>query len=397
MPFHFNFPRQESPSVRWGRNAGLLRFALVSILEMCHIVLMKLTAKAKLMATAGQAVFLRQTMVAANKACNHISEQAWQARSFGQYSLQKLLYKSVRASFGLSAQVAIQCIVKVADAYRLDRTKKRKFRSLGAITYDSRILTWFTDKQFVSIWTVGGRLKIPYACGERQKELLGSQQGETDLILMDGQFYLHTTCNVENPEPGDFDDVIGVDRGIVNIATLSDGTNFASNHLLSVRSRYRRIRKKLQTKGTKSAKRLLKERNRKEKRFAAHVSHVTSKAIVARAKDTNCAPALEELTGIRARTTVRKKQRATHHSWGFHQPARFIDYKAERAGVPVVYIDPGNTSRECSSCGHVARANRKSQGLFSCVMCGRTLPADLNIAVRGRAVVNRPYAAGLTA
>ncbi|MFA5616856.1 MAG: hypothetical protein WDK95_08360, partial [Syntrophorhabdaceae bacterium] len=77
---------------------------------------MKLTAKAKLMATAGQAVFLRQTMVAANKACNHISEQAWQARSFGQYALQKLLYKSVRASFGLSAQVAIQCIVKVADA-----------------------------------------------------------------------------------------------------------------------------------------------------------------------------------------------------------------------------------------------------------------------------------------
>ena len=362
---------------------------------------MKLTAKVKLTPATEQKDALKKTMVTANRACNYISERAWQTGSFGQYSLQKLLYKTVKASFGLSAQVAIQCIVKVADAYKLDRKKQRKFRALGAITYDSRILTWYTEKEFVSIWTVGGRLRIPYACGERQKELLMTQQGETDLILMDGEFYLHTTCNVENPEPGDFGDIIGVDRGIVNIATLSTGKNFASNHLLSIRNRYRRIRKKLQANRTNSAKRLLKQRNRKEMRFATHVNHVVSKSIVAEAKGTNCALALEELTGIRTRTTVRKKQRATHHSWAFSQLAQFIEYKAELAGIPVVYTDPRNTSRECSSCGHTEKANRRTRDVFSCVMCGHTLPADvnaaMNIAARGRAAVNRPYAAGLTA
>ncbi|MCR4293641.1 MAG: transposase [Candidatus Kuenenia sp.] len=362
---------------------------------------MKLTCKVKLITDIEQAKSLEDTIVTSNKTCNFISEQAWQNKIFGQYNLQKLLYHTIKKQFTLTAQVVIQCIVKVVDAYKLDNKTQRKFKLLGAITYDSRILSWKTEKQFVSIWTVDGRLKIPYVCGKRQKELLNFQQGETDLVLIDGKFYLHTTCNIETPEPKDFKDVIGVDRGIKNIATLSSGDNFTSNHLLSVRCRYRNIRKKLQKKGTVSAKRLLKKRNKKETRFATHTNHVISKAIVTKAKDTKSSIALEDLKGIRERTTVKKKQRATHHSWGFHQLAKFIEYKALLAGVPVVYIDPRNTSRECISCGYIDKANRKSQSLFSCVRCGHTANADQNaamvIANRGRAALNQPYATSLTA
>lgn len=362
---------------------------------------MKLTAKVKLLPTTEQGNALKQTILIANKACNHISEQSWQDKVFGQYNLQKLLYKTIKITYNLTAQVVIQCICKVADAYKLDNKKQRVFKKLGAITYDNRILSWKTDKQIVSIWSVDGRLKIPYVCGDRQKELLKFQQGETDLVLIDGVFYLHTTCNIETPKPEDFTDVIGVDRGIRNIATLSTGDNFASNHLLSVRCRYRNIRKKLQKKRTVSAKRLLKKRNKKETRFATHTNHVISKAIVAKAKDTKQSIALEDLKGIGKRTTVRKKQRATHHSWGFNQLAQFIEYKALLAGVPVVYIDPRNTSRECFLCGYIDKSNRKSQSVFSCVKCGHTDHADLNaamiIANRGRAALNQPYATSLTA
>ena len=362
---------------------------------------MKLTAKAKLLPDKEQAVFLKQTILVCNKACNHISEKAWTDKVFGQYNLQKLLYGTIKETFILTAQIVIRCIGKVADAYKLDKKTQRKFKPLGAITYDSRILSWKTEKQIISIWTVGGRLKIPYVCGERQKELLNFQQGETDLVLIDGKFYLHATCNIETPTPGDFKDVLGIDRGIKNIATLSTGDNFTSNHLLSVRCRYRSIRKKLQKKGTVSAKKLLKKRNKKETRFATHTNHVISKTIVAKAKDTKSSIALEDLQGIRGRTTVRKKQRAAHHSWGFHQLAKFIEYKALLAGVPVIYIDPRNTSRECISCGHIEKANRKSQSLFSCKKCGYTANADINAAMvisnRGRAALNQPYATSLTA
>lgn len=360
---------------------------------------MKLTAQIKLVTDPNTANALKQTMLVANEACNYISEKAWKSKTFGQYKLQKLLYKNVKKMFSLSAQVVIQCIVKVVDSYKLDKKRQRRLKSLGAITYDCRILSWYTDKQFVSIWTTQGRLKVPYVCGERQKQLLKSQQGETDLVLIDGIFYLHTTCNIEQPEPKDFKDIIGIDRGIVNIATLSTGENFASNHLLSVRCRYRRLRKKLQKKNTVSAKRLLKKRSRKESRFARHTNHVISKRIVAVAKDTNCAVALEDLKGIRARTTVRKEQRATHHNWGFHQLASFIDYKAQRDGVQVFYVDPRNTSRECSRCGCIDKANRKSQSVFLCKRCGYTANADINAAcvIASRAAVNQPYATSLVA
>lgn len=362
---------------------------------------MKLTAKVKLITDSEQAEFLKQTLLTANKACNFISEQSWKDNVFGQYNLQKLLYHIIKEKFNLTAQVVIQCIIKVVDSYKLNKDTQRKFKLLGAITYDSRILSWKTNKQFISIWTTNGRLKIPYLCGERQKELLKLQQGETDLVLIDGVFYLHTTCNIENPIPEDFKDVIGVDRGIKNIATLSTGDNFAANHLLSVRCRYRNIRKKLQKKGTISAKRLLKKRNKKEMRFATHTNHVISKAIVAKAEDTKSSIILEDLKNIRKRTTVRKQQRATHHSWGFHQLAQFIEYKAILAGVPVLYIDPRNTSRECIACGYIDKANRKSQSIFSCVKCGYTANADINaamvIANRGRAafkpaIHNKPHA-----
>ncbi|WP_037871692.1 IS200/IS605 family accessory protein TnpB-related protein, partial [Streptomyces sp. NRRL S-813] len=57
--------------------------------------------------------------------------------------------------------------------------------------------------------------------------------------------------------------------------------------------------------------------------------------------------ALEELTGIRERVRLRKPQRATHSSRSFAQLGQFIAYKARRAGVPVVYVDPAYTSRTC--------------------------------------------------
>src|SRR5438105_9097196 len=140
-------------------------------------------AQVKLQPTKEQARLLKQTTEQANAACNAISEIAWKMKTLKQYDLQKLLYKKIRVKFSLSAQVVIQCIKKVADAYKLDTEKKRTFKPLGSIAYDDRILTYRTDKQFITIWTVGGRQHISYLCGERQKKLLQSRQGESDLVF----------------------------------------------------------------------------------------------------------------------------------------------------------------------------------------------------------------------
>jgi IS605 OrfB family transposase len=351
---------------------------------------MKLTVTVKLQPTPEQVDALRQTLLAANAAANAISAYAWKEQTFGQYQLHKLLYYPIRATSGLSAQVVVRLFAKVADAYKLDHKRQRVFRPLGSIAFDERILSWGRDT--VSIWTVAGRQRIPFLCDERARRLLTAQQGETDLIYRDGQWYLATTVNYTEPPPGEADDLLGVDLGITNIATDSDGHIYSGKQVNGLRRRHARLRAKLQRKGTRAAKRLLHKRRRKETRFASWVNHNLSKKLVTHAKDTQRAIALEDLKGIRVRITVRKAQRRIHHSWAFYQLRSFIEYKARMVGVPVVLVDPRNTSRTCPAYGCIDKANRPSQSKFLCVQCGFAGLADHIAAmnIRSRAAVNRP-------
>jgi len=353
---------------------------------------MKLTAQVKLLTSSKQAELLKQTLEMTNAAANYISGLAWEQKIFKQFSLQKICYYATREKFKLTAQIVIRVIAKVADAYKVDKDVMRVFKPLGAISYDSRILSYNIETSTVSIWTLSGRQTIPFVCGERQRELLQGQRGESDLCFVDGKFYLMAVCNVETPEPKDVDSYLGIDMGIANIAVDSDGTIFQGKSVKEVRYRHRKLRQKLQKKGTKSSRRLLRNRSGKEKRFATWTNHNVSKAIVTKAKDTGRGIAIEELGGIRDRVTVRRSQKVTLHSWSFFQLRIFLWYKAQLSGVPIVAVDPRNTSRTCPSCGHIDKANRKTQSCFSCVSCGFSGLADHIAAVNisGRAVVNRP-------
>jgi len=353
---------------------------------------MRLTAKVKLQPSMEQHVQLLRTLEEANAACNHISQRAWDEQTFKQFPIHRLTYREVRNQFGLSAQMVVRCIAKVADSYKVDRDTMRVFKPHGAIAYDSRILRWLVDEQEVSIWAIGGRQPISFVCGERQLELLQAQRGESDLCYIGGEFYLFATCDVEPLEPVDVEGFLGVDLGIVNIAVDCDNNTYAGNHINRMRERYARQRAQLQAKGTKSARRKLKQLSGAEARFRHDVNHRIAKRLVQLAKDTGRGIALEDLSGIRDRATVRKSQRRLHHSWAFYDLRKKIEYKAELAGIPVVLVDPRNTSRTCPVCGCVDKRSRKSQAEFSCIRCGYSAPADY-IAARNiarRAAVTQP-------
>jgi putative transposase len=141
-------------------------------LKACDTVVVKLIAQVKLIPTKEQAKLLKQTIASANACCDAISELAFHSQTFGQYAIHQAFYSQIRQQWPLAAQIVVRCIAKVADAYKLDKKALRKFKPLGAIAYDDRILTWKTQKQTVNIWTVEGRQLIPYVCGQRQKQLL---------------------------------------------------------------------------------------------------------------------------------------------------------------------------------------------------------------------------------
>jgi len=356
---------------------------------------MRLTIQLKLLPTPDQADALRRTLMQANAACDYISQVAWETQTFRQFPIHRLTYQAARETFGLAAQLAVRCIAKVADAYKLDRKVQRTFAPMGAVAYDERILSFAMPDSSISIWTLNGRQAIPFVCGERQRALLPFRRGESDLAFVRGDWYLFATAEVETPEPIDVDDVLGIDLGVTNIAVDSDGTIYSGKANKKVRYRHRRLRNKLQRLGTLGSRRRLRILAGQEARFAKQINHCISKGIVAKAKRTKRAIAVEDLTHIRTRVRARRSQRATLHSWSFAQLQAFIAYKAVGCGVPMHRVDPRNTSRTCPKCGHVAKANRKTQSSFVCLSCGFAGLADRiaaeNIRVLGRAFVNTPY------
>ncbi len=375
-----------------------------------------MVAQVKLLpASAHDADALAATLRACNRAANVASEVAFRTGKDRRNVLQEAVYYRLRADFGLGAQPVVRVVKKVCDAYatlranvragnygpvgskrrmRVEESKCIKFREDAAQPYDDRILTWNLDQRTVSVWTLAGRLKgIPFACSPQALKLLGSRKGESDLVMRDGMFFLIATIEVPEPEVYEPNGFLGVDLGIVNIATTSDGIVMSGRQVNRYRQRQRDLRQKLQKKRTKSAKRRLKAVRRREARYATQRNHIIAKKLVYTAERTSRGVALEDLGGIRQRVTARKDQRARLHSWAFAQLGSFVEYKARRAGVPVVHVDPRNTPRQCSQCQHIHRGNRVDQARFACRSCGIVLHADhngsRNIAHRGEAVWQR--------
>ncbi|WP_369249818.1 RNA-guided endonuclease InsQ/TnpB family protein [Streptomyces sp. R41] len=370
---------------------------------------MKLVVRVKLLPTPEQASALGATLLACNRAAIHVSRVAFEQGVTSRNELQTLVYAEVKAAFGLSAQPAVRVVKKVVDAYATLRAnlaagnlgksgskRYRKaagqavvFRPEAAQPFDDRCLSWQLDAGTVSIWTIGGRLKgLGFTCSPDQlKTLVQYRKGESDLVQAGGKWFLVATCEVpEQPvyEPVDW---IGVDRGIVNLATTSEGANYQGRRLGRYRRWQARKRTELQAKGTRSAKRRLAQRACREQRHATHVNHRISKEIVAVAQRTGRGIAVEQLDGIRERVRLRRDQRTTFSRWPFRQLGQHLAYKAKRAGVPFLEVDAAYTSQRCPRCGHTERANRSTRDRFCCRRCGLAGPADVvaGVNVRDRA------------
>lgn len=374
---------------------------------------MKIVTQVKLVPEADQAAALRSTLRTVNDLANWVSDVAFVNDVPREYDLRRHTYAHLKSE-GLGAQAAQHVIKKVRDAYttlhanlragnlgkpgskrrRKAESKPITFRPEAAQPYDDRCLSWQYDTQTVSIWTTAGRIKnVRFACSaDAFKVLQHYRKGESDLIERDGIFYLTATCEIPEAETYEPDRFIGVDLGIVNIATTSTGYQAAGRGLNRYRKRQLALRSKLQKKRTKSAKRRLKERSRREQRHVKNTNHIIAKTIVTEAERTSAGICLEQLKGIRQRVRLRKPQRVALHSWAFAQLGDFIVYKAKRAGVPLVFVDPSYTSQTCAECGHVDKRNRVDQRLFICRKCGVVAHADRNashnIATRGETVWN---------
>jgi IS605 OrfB family transposase len=339
---------------------------------------MKQTIALKLETTPEQFDALVETMVAFNAGCNHVAEVAFEKHSANKIALQPFVYADLRSRFGLSSQMAVRCIGKACEAYKRDKGIKPTFDPYGAIVYDERLMN-VKDAAHVSLLTLSGRVIVGMRYGAYQAARIAMQKGQADLVLKGSWLYLYICIDLPTPPPVETKGFLGVDLGIVEIATDSAGNHYSGEAVKRVRMSVKEHRRQLQKRQTNSAKKRLRKVALRQSRFVRDTNHVISKKLVACALALKKALALEDLSGIRERAgTVSKSMRWLMGNWAFDRLGQFIVYKAAMSGLSVIFVDPRNTSRTCSECGYCDKANRKSQSQFKCLKCGFDMNADLN-------------------
>ena len=365
---------------------------------------MKLTRTAKIKINISPTEIL-PTLVSYTKAFNFVCQEGFQKKEKNGINLHKLCYYATREY--LPSQLAISARMKATEALRSVFATTKKYTTcpkskLCSARYDKNSYTLFLDQKQISLLTINGRKRYQLIIPEYYQELFKVWENTSaDLCIKNNTVYMHIVFEKDITDTQPNGKLIGIDRGINNIAVVSNNKFFGGGQVKNTVNRYGRLRKQLQKKGTKSAKRHLKRLSRKERQFRADINHQVSKQII-NSLNPGDTIVLEELTGIRNKR-LRKEQRTMINSWSYYQLEQFLTYKAETKGIGIEYIDARYTSQRCSKCGHICRSNRK-QHSFECKKCGFKLNADLNASrnivvkalesykLSNGAVVNQPIA-----
>ncbi len=333
---------------------------------------------------------LQETQKCFNEAASWIASVCWEEGITNTNTAHHRVYGETRSRFVLGAQLAVCARAKAVEASKATRVKKSEtcpqFGPRGSVRYDARTYRLLSLDR-VSLNTLQGRVTCSMILGKRQHDRLIDRTwkiGGADLVWRRGIYYLNVTQSKDAPELIETIDTLGIDLGVVQLATDSTGESFSGAKVHEVRRRYHKRRRELQRVGTRSAKRRLQKLSGREKRFQKEVNHQISKALVHKAVQSCKALVLEDLTGIRERVTVRHENRYERHSWAFYQLRMYIAYKAARASIPVRFVDPRNTAVPAPSVGiakrQIVKVNPLSNVSSAVSACMPYYNAALNIS-----------------
>jgi putative transposase len=329
---------------------------------------------------------LMPTVKAYTNAYNMVVKTGFDKKQYNGVKLHHLCYQDIREQFNLPSQLAISARMKATDSLKSIGAKRKKKQKIScpiskqqSIRYDARSYTLSLIDKTVSLLTLEGRKHFSFQLPKHFEQYLTWKTTSAELKIYGKQTFLCVAMQQEITDTPTNGRLIGIDRGIKNLATLSTNKFFSGGKIKQVSIRYRTLRSSLQAKGSRSAQRHLVLLRKKEHRFRTDINHTIAKQIV-NSLQSGDTIVLEKLTGIRNNVKLRKKQRTELHSWNFFQLEQFLIYKAAAKGIQVVFVDARYTSQRCSVCGHIERANRKQQSQFQCKECGFRLHADLNAA-----------------
>jgi IS605 OrfB family transposase len=309
---------------------------------------------------------------------NRHVEWCFQEKSTNKVKAHHALYYLLREEFPNIPSSIIQTLRDTAcEAVKQTKFKfKPTKKSYSAVRYNARNIT--LRGNLLSFSSSLGRIKqlikLPNFFQKRYQNWK-FQAATIGYSKQKGYVVANLTFTAPTPQTIQSDRIVGIDRGLYNIVSLSDGQVYSSQQVRKQKRKFLYVKRQLQAKGTRSAKRLLKKRSGREKRFSSHINHCISKWLANQPYDTFV---LEDLTGIRKQNKGRQIN-GWLSNWTFHQLETFLQYKAEALGKQIAFVDARYTSQKCSNCGEVDKKNR-NKSRYCCGKCRHAEHADINAA-----------------
>ena len=184
---------------------------------------------------------------------------------------------------------------------------------------------------------------------------------------------------------------VGVDLGVKNLATLSDGTVIPNPRALNTRLKALRKAQQALSRKTKGSVRCRKAQERVA-RLHARVADVRADAInkattmIARTYSTVCIEDLNVAGMVKNRRLARSVSDASLGEF-----RRQLDYKTARTGAALRVIDRWYpSSKTCSACGAVKAKLSLSERVYRCDACGLSIDRDLNAAINIKVAGSAP-------
>jgi len=278
--------------------------------------------------------------------------------------------------------------------------KKRKNRKLKmkriSIRFDQRSFKFEKkESKLTPYWlilsTIGvksDRISLPVQLGKKQIEKLenGWRPSSVEMVKKNGQWFAHITIEkwIKFKEPKT---IIGIDIGEVNFAAAMairidnqekymKGQIWRGEEIKRIRGLYGHIRRSL---GRKKLPKKIKEIGQKENRKVNQEVHIIGNDIIEYAKQfEDPIIAMEDLTNIRYSFDKGKKLNKRFHSLPFYKLRKYIEYKSNKEGIDVRFIEPFDTTKTCHRCGNVSSVYDRE---YICSKCGMVYNRDLNSSI----------------
>lgn len=321
---------------------------------------------------------VKLTCLEFNKAYSIAANNCIEQKSSNYYNINKISYYTQKEQCNNLPSAIIQSATKSACGnYKTCKKNIRKYSmERKSMSYLIECLTMTLRGNQLTFSTVNKRVKtiinIPewfdlrYPEKKLRSGIVKYNNGNISVILQ------YAIPDIDKRAIGD---IVGLDRGMYQIVSTSDGRNYSSKKVRAIKRKMLYNRRCLQKKGTPSAKRKLKRLSGKEQRFVRDINHCISKKL---ANDSSVQIyVLEDLKDIKNQNKGRILNQR-FNGWSYHQLEEFLRYKCEEKGIEIVKVSAKYTSQRCNQCGMINKSNRhKNHYICS---CGYHEHADINAA-----------------